>query len=166
MFNQLSTHDWLQLPWETRLKLVEVFKITRSAGTHVIGGVVKTDGYTEKDLSILNIETLKTFTGLETDNYQELFNATLIKLNPERYEETKQSTPGENVETRAEESGENEGKSEESTVSAPVEDGVLSGGSEDSAPSSVDGPTPVIQQPDDEADSGGHESSKPARSKK
>ena len=120
MFDTMNPHDWLSLPIETRLKLKEAFSIKRSGGTHVAGGVVQTDGYTPKDLSVLNITTLKEYTGLESDNFVELFKATLIKLE-NRYEtEADQTGSGEVSQgTATQTEGQNEGESKEPAVSTP-----------------------------------------------
>lgn len=145
MFNQMNTQDWLALPPEVKNSLIQQFKIKRSGITHVVGNQVQTDGYTAGDLSVLSIQNLQEFTGLSTQNFPELFTETLVKLNPERYGK-KESTEDTGNKT-IEEQGSNEGKSEESVIPAPVEDGLHSGGSEEPSTSNGSGIETSVQQP-------------------
>ncbi len=84
MFEKVNVSDWLSLSWETRRKIVEIFKIPRSGGTHVVGGVVKTDGYTQEDLTAISVEKMKEYTKLESDDFVELFKKTIKLVNKQK----------------------------------------------------------------------------------
>lgn len=85
MFQQMNTHDWVQLPIEVRAKLAEKFNIPRSGYTHVVGNKVETDGYTNENLAKMSIEALRAYTGADSQDFTDLFKLTLIKI----YEELK-----------------------------------------------------------------------------
>lgn len=171
MFTKMNVQDWLSLPWETRAKLIETFKIPRSGGTHVIGGTVKTDGYTEEDLSVMNVESLQAFTGLSTGNFIDLFKETLMKIHltklQERYEqENSQEHLQSGGTTEDQTGGPNAGESKKPTVPTTPENGGNSGGDENVNTDSLLGSAPSIQQPDADSNSGRNENGRKARQKK
>lgn len=81
---KVSVHDWLLLPMLTRVKLREIFKIPRSRGSQVEMGqgpsIVKSDGTTEQDLLAITTEKMQGFLGNESENFVELFNLTIEKI--------------------------------------------------------------------------------------
>lgn len=145
MFDQMNTQDWLTLSQEDKNLLIDQFKISRSGFVHVVGNKVQTDGYSYQDLSVLSVKNLQEYTGLQTTNFAELFNATLVKLNPERYGKKESSqTEGD---TASEERGTNEGENKEPIVPTPPTDGLHSGGSEESSTGNDSGVETSVQQP-------------------
>lgn len=76
----IAVNQWVSLPPEIRLRLVKIFDIPRSAGTHVENGVVTTDGYTYQDLKGITVEKMNNFLGgpIELD-YFTLLNAVIDK---------------------------------------------------------------------------------------
>jgi len=87
MFKQMNTFDWLCLPSEVKQKLVSLFHIKRSGYTHVSGGVVVTDGYTNEDLSALNIQSLQGHLMSTNEDFRELFIELLESLDKEEQED-------------------------------------------------------------------------------
>lgn len=72
----LSVAQWLSLPLDVRLKLVEIFQIPRSEGAHVqIGGPESTfatsDGRSIKDISLITVEKMQSYLhSTESDFYK------------------------------------------------------------------------------------------------
>lgn len=93
MFTQITEHEWLKLPWQQRIKLIEVFKIPQSSFTHVSAGEVVTDGHTNKDLSAISISAMQEYVGSKSDNFVELFAATLKKIDPPAPNEERTPAP-------------------------------------------------------------------------
>ncbi len=85
---QLSVPDWLRLSNETRLKLVEIFSIPRSTGSQMdmIGGqgVIKSDGHTHQDLSVITVEKMQLFLNTDESDFLTLFQALIKKLEEEK----------------------------------------------------------------------------------
>jgi hypothetical protein len=82
--NQLSVQDWLTLPMEVRDKFAQIFNIPRSSGTIVEGNVVKSDGYSQQDLTAINVETLKNYLKEnEINDFEVLFKMALDKISSE-----------------------------------------------------------------------------------
>jgi hypothetical protein len=52
----ISVKDWLKLPIEKRIELIEKFNLKRSTYTDVRGGEVFSDGFTQEDLKDVNLE--------------------------------------------------------------------------------------------------------------
>lgn len=172
MFNQMTTHDWLELSAEDKDLLIQQFGLKRSGSGHVFNNQgkfeVQSDGYTTKDIAGINIQTLQEFTGSISESFSELFQLALVKLNPNRYgtpTETEQVTEiGTGEIDRPE--GSDAGESEEPVMATPPvvrDDGAGSG---DGTPSNHHGTPTSLQQSDDGADSIGHEVARKGRSKK
>lgn len=83
----IGVSQWVQLPTETRRQLVQVFNLKRSAGSEVVDGKLKTDGYTEKDLQGITVEKMQAFTGSESPTYFELLDKVLAKLEDKQADE-------------------------------------------------------------------------------
>jgi hypothetical protein len=82
--NQLSVQDWLSLSIEVRDKFVQIFNIPRSSGTIVDGNIVKSDGHSQQDLTVINIENLKNYLQeAEINDFEVLFQLALDKINNE-----------------------------------------------------------------------------------
>ncbi len=77
---QLTIPQWLDLPFEIRQKLKEIFKIPRSTGSHVVGSQIISDGHTHNDLSVVSIEAMQVFTESKGENFWELLDATIKKV--------------------------------------------------------------------------------------
>ena len=69
----LNINIWLQQSREVRQKMASEFNIPRSSGVIVDGQRVTCDGHTVQDLSTLTVETLRNYTGLETNDFYEQF---------------------------------------------------------------------------------------------
>lgn len=84
MLMQLNTVQWVSLPLETRLKLVDIFDIPRSGNTEVEDNKIITDGYTHQDLAHITIEKMQGFLlDTVTDDYFGLFQRILDVINEE-----------------------------------------------------------------------------------
>ncbi len=92
----LATKEWLKLPWETRMKMSEIFSIPKSASTVVIDNQVVSDGYTEENLSVITADRLRDFTGLDTDDFYKLFYAAIDRVEGKQTNEenAKTENPG------------------------------------------------------------------------
>ncbi len=81
---QIVIPQWLALPITTRMKLVEVFKIPRTGGSHVQsginGGQVITDGYTHDDLATMTLERLQVFASSTEPDFFKVFEEVINKL--------------------------------------------------------------------------------------
>jgi len=90
MTPRLSVNEWVCLSQAVRLKLAEVFGLRKSVGCLVEGGVLKGDGHSYEDLGGINIDGLKEYTGLKSDDFYILFNHAVMKAQGiEVYQETK-----------------------------------------------------------------------------
>ena len=79
----LAVAQWVSLPQEMRLKLVNLFELKRSSATHVNNGKLETDGYTYNDLQGITIDKMLSYLGADYDmvdrEYFTLFKAVLKK---------------------------------------------------------------------------------------
>lgn len=79
----MNPHDWILLESEVKEKLAKIFRVKRSGFTHVADGKLITDGYTSKDLSVINIDSMIDYLGLNHYANQlgfvELFEKTIAK---------------------------------------------------------------------------------------
>ena len=84
MIASLSKPQWLELPHETRLKLIEIFKIPRSEGGHITysmyGADVESDGHSHEDLKEITIERMQAYLGSTETDFFDLFNTLLEKI--------------------------------------------------------------------------------------
>jgi hypothetical protein len=81
---QIVKPQWLQIPLETRVKLIEIFKIPRTEPTMTSGGtnsVVLSDGHSHKDLESITIEKMQKYLGSQLTDFFQLFDKVLEKLN-------------------------------------------------------------------------------------
>lgn len=81
---QLTTPQWLQLPFEVRQHLVAEFRIPRSSYTLVQDNKVLSDGYTHEDLAHITVEKMKAFTGSNETNFFTLFDQVLAVIEEKR----------------------------------------------------------------------------------
>jgi len=79
MTPRLSVNEWVCLSQAVRLKLAEAFGLRKSVGCLVEGGVLKGDGHSYEDLGGINIDGLKEYTGLKSDDFYVLFNHAVMK---------------------------------------------------------------------------------------
>ena len=77
---QLTVPQWLQLEMPVRMKLKSIFSIPRSEGTTVHNNVVISDGHTHEDLSRISVSAMQGFLGSKSEDFTELYNATLDKV--------------------------------------------------------------------------------------
>ena len=81
MLDMLSRLKWLELPWDTRLKISQVFEIPKRGGTIVEGHRVVTDGFRDDDLALLTIERLQAYLHCDSTDFYALFDELAYKLN-------------------------------------------------------------------------------------
>lgn len=101
---QIFPHEWVRLPATVRFRLADEFGIKKSEGVNVVNGEVVSDGYTAKDLAVMDIEALQRFTGEKNEDFVLLLNETIKKLenkysNNHVIEHKPAETPVEEVET-------------------------------------------------------------------
>src|SRR5574343_35013 len=80
MIPQIGQGQWVSLPFETRLKLIDIFGIKRSGGVIMADNRVLSDGHTDKDLSVLNVEAMQKYLGVDEADFFKLFNLVLDRL--------------------------------------------------------------------------------------
>lgn len=81
---QLSVHDWLKLPMETRNKLREIFNIPKSRGAIVESNVVMSDGTTYEDLQAITLGKMQKHLDSELSDFVTLFNTLVTQLEEEK----------------------------------------------------------------------------------
>lgn len=86
---QLAVNQWVQLPQDTRRRLVEMFHIKRSGGAEVANGVLLTDGHTYRDLAVISTEAMQQLLVNQSSNFFELFDALLVKVEEEKQADLK-----------------------------------------------------------------------------
>ena len=72
--------QWLTFPSDVREKLHEIFSLTKSVPTYVEDNVVKSDGHSDKDLELVNVDLLKEFNETDETDMQNLMNMTVVKV--------------------------------------------------------------------------------------
>lgn len=93
---QVYSGMWVRLPHALKQKIVKQFNIPRTGASHVVDGVVQTDGHTDKDLSVLNVPNMQEFLGSKETDIFILWNILIKKLQAElnpKKEEVKESKP-------------------------------------------------------------------------
>ena len=80
----IGVSQWVSLPFETRQRLVELFGLNRSGGSLVEDGRLKTDGYTEKDLSEISMERMQKLLNSDSENFYDLFDKVLTFVEEQR----------------------------------------------------------------------------------
>jgi hypothetical protein len=75
-------HQWVKLPAEQRRKLVDIFKITRSEPSSIMGNTLLSDGHNNKDLQLVTREKMMEFLGLSqtTLGFYELWDLVLKQV--------------------------------------------------------------------------------------
>jgi hypothetical protein len=84
MLAQLTKPQWLNIPLEMRIKLINIFKIPRSEATMTSGGtnsVILSDGHSHKDLESITIDKMQVYLGSQLTDFYQLFDKVLEKLN-------------------------------------------------------------------------------------
>lgn len=96
----LSVPEWLSLPHETRLKLAEIFGLTKTGRREFVQmglkGSLVSDGHTHADLRGITKEKMMIYTGLRDDDWGTLFACTVDKVEgkvPEAKTEVKEGKP-------------------------------------------------------------------------
>lgn len=79
---QIYSGMWIRLPIEVKKRIAEIFGIKRSGASHVVDGMVQSDGYTDNDLSVLTIVNLQKELGSTDPDIFSLWN-TMIKRTTE-----------------------------------------------------------------------------------
>jgi hypothetical protein len=72
---QIFVPQWIGLSQETREKLRQIFNIKRSVQVEVVNNVLISDGSTDKDLSVMTAETMRTYLKSKEKDFVKLFNA-------------------------------------------------------------------------------------------
>jgi len=86
MKTYISQKEWLELPVETRQKLILTFAIHKSEGVVVQNNKVISDGCSQKDLMGLSIDKMIDYLGSEWEKvhnemlYDDLFARVLVKM--------------------------------------------------------------------------------------
>lgn len=77
----ISRSYWLSLPIETRQRLAIALEVPRTGSCEVFGSQILSDGYTDKDLSHINLETLKDFMREpDNDNFYQMLDVLIDRL--------------------------------------------------------------------------------------
>lgn len=70
--------NWTRLPLPTRVLIANRFGIAKVASTHVADNVIVADGYKIGDVeNALNLDALKNFTGMVSDDFNEQWSKML-----------------------------------------------------------------------------------------
>jgi hypothetical protein len=81
---QLNTAQWLELPSETRQKLINIFNIPKSEPTFISGGTssrVISDGHNHKDLAVITVDKMQKYLGnYELTDFFALFGQVLNRI--------------------------------------------------------------------------------------
>lgn len=88
---QIGIGQWIGLSFDTRQELVKMFSLTRSAGTVVENGILKTDGYTDKDLAAMSVEALQKALESSESNFYSLLDTVLAQIEEKRMGKQKES---------------------------------------------------------------------------
>ena len=89
----ISQQEWVKVPHEVRLELVQEFGLKRSGIIQVFNNTLMSDGYSYEDLAPLTVERMQLYVGTRETDYFKLWEATTNKANSlvkKRYEEEKQ----------------------------------------------------------------------------
>lgn len=70
----LSVPQWLTLSNEVRSKIREIFNISKSKGTHLVGNILESDGCTHEDLKAITIEKMQEYLKVPDTDFFDLFN--------------------------------------------------------------------------------------------
>ena len=81
----IQKQNWVQIPYDIRVKLVDIFMIPRSETVIVEGMVVKSDGRTQEDLDkSITIEKMRDYLGMQSSDASvtsdDLFKEVLKKV--------------------------------------------------------------------------------------
>jgi hypothetical protein len=77
----ISQKYWVTLPTDVREKIRQDFAILKSEGVEVVDNTIVSDGSTEEDLMAITKEALQGYLNTTEQDFDELWNATLIKVN-------------------------------------------------------------------------------------
>lgn len=100
----ISLFNWRALPESTKAKLAKAFAIPRQAPIHVSDGHIVDDGYRYEDLRVaLTLEKLQAFAESSSNNFLELLDFSMAKINAEsdNVESTNTSYPTQPTESVA-----------------------------------------------------------------
>ncbi len=70
---QLNTVQWVSLPINIRMRLVQLFHIPRSSGSLVQDNKVVSDGYTHDDLARITVEKMQALLDSDEKDFFKLF---------------------------------------------------------------------------------------------
>lgn len=81
MFDKLYPQVWMSLPTEAKQVLIKYFGIKRTGMVEVFNSEVKSDGYTQQDLSVISVESMSSFIGAEEKlSFHSAWELTLKKI--------------------------------------------------------------------------------------
>ena len=84
MTPQIDTFHWLQLSSSVRQRMREIFGIPRSEGSFIQDNIVKSDGHTYKDLSVITVGAMQAFLLDTNDNdFHSLFDRVIEVVSAE-----------------------------------------------------------------------------------
>lgn len=78
---QIYVSQWLQVPTETRNKLIALFNLKRSGFAQVVNNVVVSDGFTDMDLAGLTVEILQKYLNSKEKDIIALLENAIVKIN-------------------------------------------------------------------------------------
>lgn len=74
---------WIRLPHAVKQSIAKQFFISRTGASHVVDGVVQSDGHTDKDLSVLNVANMQAYLGSKDTDIFILWNSLIKKVQAE-----------------------------------------------------------------------------------
>lgn len=77
---QLNTVQWVSLPINIRMRLVQLFNIPRSSGSLVEDNEVVSDGYTHDDLTRITVEKMQKLLDTDEKDFFRLFQSVVDTL--------------------------------------------------------------------------------------
>ncbi len=77
---QLNTVQWVSLPIDIRMRLVQLFNIPRSSGSLVQDNKVVSDGYTHNDLMHISVEKMQKLLDTDEKDFFVLFEQVVKTL--------------------------------------------------------------------------------------
>ncbi len=80
---QVYSGMWVRLPHLVKERIAKDFGILRSGASHVVDGVVQADGYTDRDLAVLNVANLKNHLNSDAEDIFILWNTLVKKVQAE-----------------------------------------------------------------------------------
>lgn len=81
---QVVVEQWIEIPFEIRQKLIQLFNVPRTGGSLVQDGRLVTDGHTYVDLKAITVNKMQMFLNSTEKDFSKLFNNVYSMLEDER----------------------------------------------------------------------------------